>query len=782
MKERAVASGWRWPMPVALLSTACLILPIATALAQHGPNRTEQPLVEETAGWIEEAVPVPGASYIGVAGWSSIHRIRLFTSDVGRMIGHRQVSLLVATYDTDPLLDRAELAFSGTSCVYRTAKGVEFPNNALLTFIQGDHCAPLGGQPDGRVELTIRLRNKAKLAIWTLVDGATPALEGVLLIDRPDPSTPAHFVRGKLVDTFEAGSLSRVDLLAYTWQVAQGAAWIWCCIALSGVLLFVGSLAFWGARPESRSRTVEAMVRGAAMFCLTASLGLLYAVTTPPFQAADEPNHFVGFGIAISRPSLANDATRLASLGHFERIQFHPEERFRTSDVGRPGIQWNDGVEPEAAVRGSGIRLLWRAVAPLIGSLPAPQLLLALRLTNVLLFALTAGAAVTVLELFTGVRQPHLLMFPLLLVPGISFFGMHVSNHASLLCAYVIVATGILLLVLDASAPAAAGLAIGVGWALAVGISRSAWPLAPFIGLLLLGRLSLGGTKGGFRPAARFWLALTLPVFLVLQVLDREYLEMMTRLAGHVLSAPVAGAVGAGSTHPWLLLMAGGAAALLETALGHGRQRLTPWRDEARRAVPWVTTAAAITVAVALVGSLFVAYPTLPSIDQARRPLRAEYAWRAVSAGLTVLRLRNPDRLTSTSFWTGFGWLETIPPPAVASGLAGLTGGMLVTLLVRTGRTRYVRRILWIAFAAVGFVACLTTYALTVFLTTPADLHGRYLLGLYLSMLLICWIPLSEWRTTWSSGGPAGARALACALTSALVNGYCLRCIAERYF
>jgi hypothetical protein len=776
------ASWWRWRLPAALLSTACLIVPIGAALEQRATNRTEQPLTQQQPGWSEEAVPVRGEAYIGIDGWTSVHRIRLVTSDVGRLVGHRQISLLVATHDTYPILERAELALAGTACVYRTAEGIQFPNNALLTFDQGDKCLPLRGQPDGRVILTIRLRNQAKLAIWTFNAGTAASPQGVLLIDRPDPTTRARLVRGNLVDAFEAGSTSRVTLLAYVWQVANGPGWIWAAVALSAGLMFVGTLAFWGEKPKGRSRSSEAILRGTAMFCLSASMGLLYAAITPPFQAADEPNHFVGFGVAIARPSLANDATRMASLGHFERIQFHPEERFRTSDVGRPGVPWDDGVEPDAAFRGSGVRFLWQAVAPLVGSLPAPRLLLALRLINVLLFALTAGAAAAVLVLFTDVRQPHLLLFPLIVVPAIPFFGMHVSNHASLLCAYLVMATGVLLLVLDAPAPAATGLAIGAGWGMGLAISRSASPLAPFIGLLLFARLMLGGVDLGFRSVARFWACLTTPLFLMLLVTDRAYLDTMTRLGGQVLSAPLAVTVRAISDHPWLLPLAGIAAAALEIVIGRGRVWLAPWRPAARRAIAWGTPAAAVTVASVALASLFVSYPTLPPVDAIRRPLPAQYAERAVSAGLTLLRLRNPDRLTSTTFWTGFGWLETIPPSVVASSIAGLTAVLLMALLIRSGRAHQVRRSLWIVSAVLGYVVSLAAYALTVLLTTPADLHGRYLLGLYLSMLLICWIPLSEWRTTWTSAGLAAARLVGCTLFSALVNGYCLRFIAERYF
>jgi hypothetical protein len=87
----------------------------------------------------------------------------------------------------------------------------------------------------------------------------------------------------------------------------------------------------------------------------------------------------------------------------------------------------------------------------------------------------------------------------------------------------------------------------------------------------------------------------------------------------------------------------------------------------------------------------------------------------------------------------------------------------------------------WLGFAAGGFVLSAAVYALSIVRATPADLHGRYLLGLYVSLLVIAWSALARMDQSGWIRRPdllIGAAGIAC-LT---VHAYCLTFILSRYF
>lgn len=769
---------------MALAATSCLIGPVLVALSQRIPNRVEQPLSDVDPSWYAEPVPISGGAYLSINGIDAVHRITLATPDVGQLASHREIGLLVATHGTYPQFERAQLVFAGTPCVYRTVRGSPFPNNAVLTFVRGDRCVPLSGTPTGKVELTVRLHNVAKLALWTFVPPPTVSTSPHALFvgQLPTPGVPSYLVRGRLADSFQAGGIPRIGLLAYVWQLATGGLWIWFAVALSALLLFVGNLGFWSARSPLQRLSDEALKRGGAAFCLAAGLGILYTVITPPFQAPDEPSHLVAFGAWAGRPDLGAEAAEWARVGHVQRIQFHVEEHFRVSDVGHPGEMWSAKPVPDADIRGKGVQFIWHALPMSIRQLPPPRLLLALRATNALIFSIAVGVVVAAAVRLSGLGLPHLLALPLFLVPTLPFFGMHLSNHAPLLAAYALTALGVTLMVLDCERSDAAGVIIGAGWASAFMISRSAMPLASFIGVLLAARIVVGASHGGPKATLVFWIGVTCPVALALLGAERPYLDSVTRITERVLPATVQRALETGWSHPSLLLLAAVIAAAAEIGLAWLRGRFAPVvRTAVRTGVGVGTAVAAATVAAVMFGSLFVRYPVLERTDPLDRPPAAAYARETVIAGLSIVRITQPDYLTSVTFWGAFGWLETLTHPRVISLLAGATGLGLVTLLLRLAWKRDARRALYVAAAVVGYCVSLAAYAASMAPQLYMDLVGRYLVGLYLAMLLICWSPVTfvtPWKQPRLSAWICGCAAFA----SAVIHAYSLRLILLRYF
>lgn len=760
--------------------------PLYLVLFARVPASFQAPLTADQSPDTAVPIEIPGGTYLEMGGSRyTLNRLRLSTRNVGQLAAHAQIRLLVANYlaatsGRTVTLDRGELTVSGTECVYRTAEGAVFPNNDLLTFRRGPHCAPLRGTPSGELRLVLRFARPVRPAVWAFFPPLGRAVDdgAVVVADADVPQSGAQpMVRGMVVDIYPASTVRRIDLLAYVWQVSSSSGWIVAAIAISGALL---SLAAYCLLPAETSSVATRM---AAAFSAAAALALAYAVLVPPFQAADEPNHFVGFAAYVGEPRIQAEAAEWARLSHFERIQFRPDEHFGVSDIGRPGSTWTDGTVPDTALRGGGIGWLWWPLGPFLKHLPAPRVLLSLRLVNVLVFATTVALFVAAVLLATGSPGAHWLALPLFIVPTMPFFGMYVSNHSLLLSAYVVVGTGSLLLFLETRWSTASGFLLGAGWTAAILISRSAIPLAPFVAALLVARLILGNRDGRFAPSLAFWVGVTASPALGFLLLPRDYADGLLHAATLVGRRDVTWIAEVVRAHGWVLFLLAVPGAALELVLGRLRRMTgSRLRDLVAECSAWSARFGAAVVALLLLGSLWLTLPVLLPITPGNPPPAAGYVRDALLAGLTGLRLRKPDHLTSVTFWTGFGWLDTLPDPRLVSLLAGATGVCLIVLLIQISRSRDVRRALWLLFAVIGYIASVAAYAWSVITATPADLHGRYLVGLYLSMLLICWSPVASLASRWRQSVSGEWLAFAGGLTSVTIHAYCLRVILLRYF
>ena len=728
------------------------------------------------------------------AGPGRTHRTNLLLKDPARVLRHQQLSLLVSTFDTRPDLESAELALEGTRCVYRTAPGAEVPNNRTLDLTRGEGCAPLDGTPSGRITLTVVLRNHARLALWTHAAPASTVTSQTITVDpAPESQGPeALIVSGRLVD---AGTPSarhrRVDLLAYVWQVSDSSRWIWLAVGLGVAAISIGFGGLW--YPGSTGTGGPAFSRGLSAFVLASGLGLLYSVLTPPFQAPDEPHHFVAFTAVAGRPNLVGEIDAWAARGHVLRIRFRPAEQFTPADIGIPELTRERWAAPENVIRGSAVHVLWKFVAPVLRPMPTPRMFLALRLTHALVLALLIGMVVAILVRYCDVPSPQLLAFPILLVPTLPFFGMHVSNHAPLIGAYVLIAAGLALMALNRKNDHVSGLLVGGGWALAIVLSRSAMPLAPLIAAFAVARLLFGPAPCRIRGSLSFWAGLIMPVSIALSLSDDAYRATNVKLGGGMLPAALLTPVETLTRSPWLLMLAVPLLAGLESSLC--RLRVSAGhavRATVRNLTRWAAIAAASAVAILMIGSIFFRYPALATIGPLNQPQAMDYARDVLWAGLTILRFAGPDYRSSVTFWGGFGWLETLPSDSLISLLTGATGLALVGLLIQIARTSDTRRTFFLAAAVAGFSGTLVAYSLSLSQVASAmsqwkvesviDFAGRYVFGLYLSMVVMCWSGI-----TLVPNGPFARRlqqtvSIGCVLSCMGIYAVCLRLLLYRYF
>ena len=223
------------------------------------------------------------------------------------------------------------------------------------------------------------------MVLWThIVATATLANDTVSVDPSPEPIYGESLApSGRLVDEGAPSDRHRrIDLLAYVVAgIVTSSMWIWLAVGLGVLGMSVGFLGL-GATSMAALWTVPPASAGRSAFLLTGGLGFLYAVLTPPFQAPDEPHHFVAFPRSPAGQNLCSQARRVGRPRACRPNTLSPAERFSPPTLVKPGPVWEQPSAPDSSVRGGGVHVLWKAVAPLLRSMPAPRVFLALRLTQ----------------------------------------------------------------------------------------------------------------------------------------------------------------------------------------------------------------------------------------------------------------------------------------------------------------------------------------------------------------------------------------------------------------
>ena len=567
------------------------------------------------------------------------------------------------------------------------------------------------------------------------------------------------------------------------WNVAAGSAWVWTAIVIGVTLLALGAVATSTTREKEKTHA-RALRLAVAGFCWSAGLSLLYVVVVPPFQAPDEPSHFLGYGYVTNNPELQDDAARWGWASHSERLRGHPDERFRPSDMGHPYlVNWHL-VSPVGFGRSSITVPVWRRVSVLLKGLPTSRQFFILRLINAAVFSLAIAASVAMITLLTSARRAESAIALLLLVPTLPFFASYVSNYAPGVAAYALIASACLILFLDGPRAHFAGFPLGFGLALAVASSRSALPMVVLVSVVAGTRLVIGGKAKGVGPAAIFWGGVCLGAAALIWLLTRPYADGI--ISDLILTAPRASAaVSVALSHPLLSAIAVAAAgALLEGVSGALRRRWGRWgRQVVERAIAPVCLMGIAAVAATLVASAFMKLPHLTPAVTASSVKTQTYILQAVATAATPFRLKDPDFLLSTTFWGAFGWVDTILPEIVLALLSLSCAFATVVMLRALSVTKDVRRFCWLTATVVAFFATLATYAAAVLWTAP-DIHGRYLIGPYLVALMLAWSPALcvEDRGAVSAGTACDWVARAAWLVLGVGHATALVTILTRYF
>jgi hypothetical protein len=712
----------------------------------------------------------------------SVFRLELLAHDPVSLLAHEELQLYLDAGSTRRPLKRATLQLRGSGCTLAAAPSESLTSREATVFRRSTECpAALAAGTPAVIDLAAEVDGSGEVTL--LAFEATADVPAPLQV-APERGLPLD-VRGAFVDYPKTAP--RMALLNAMWRLGEGPVWLTLLVGLATVLGCLGCLVF----PTGATMRRKAGRGAAAAALLAASLGLLYAVLAPPLSGPDEPYHLLGFAELVHDQPLAKDTVAWMAETHLWRIRQQPGERFRTIDVGRPYLAEDDQLRAtEVAMRSALLGRLWRLAGPwLPGGGSAPRTLLSLRVLNVLLFALAVGTSAALAINLVAERYPQWLVFPFFFVPALPFFAMHVSETAVLCAVYVLLAASVAVLFLDGPRAEWAGTPLGLSTGLMLAGGRSPWPLVLLVIAVLLARVVLGSRETPSRPRAAlvFWSGFGAGVAVLFVVLDEAY-RLMTETYALQLATFVPPRLRTLVVwllaHPVAILALVLFGAALEVAAYPLRIRLaTRFERSARRVAGWGAGVAAVAISLSLACSLFVSYPTLPFewTHPLAAPDRVSVTLRSMA---TALRLTGSDYLLASTFWVGFGWLDTMPGPAFQALLTLLVGVALVMLFVELARRKDVRRLAWLVVFAAGAAVSLAGYALAT-QDRPTTLVGRYLIGWYLAWLCVTAgaLTLDRSRLDGADRSSHGAwRAAVLLVVAGSVHAYCLTFILRRYF
>ena len=414
----------------------------------------------------------------------------------------------------------------------------------------------------------------------------------------------------------------------------------------------------------------------------------------------------------------------------------------------------------------------------------APRLFITLRAINAVIFAAAVGLAAALFVVISPVAYPQLLIFPFLFVPALPFFGMIVGEAALVTSVSVLFAATMVMLFLGGNRVHWLGVLLGLSAAALLVGARNTLPMMPLVATALVLRIVLcGPVERSTRNALIFWGGFGLGATTFSLVLTQPHRDVILETfagATKILPGAIAPAL-SWIVQPWFPAVAATLGCAAELLLAR------PLATFASIARPVVTIAARVLpitavagIVVSLIGSLWWEYPIVESVQGSGRLPLGAYLEQVAGAALTSFRLTRPGMLLSSSFWVGFGWLDTIPGTTFVGFLVVLTAIAVIALLIHIAWAPAVRRFVALSIIVAGLLVTLAGYTYSSY-AAATNLHGRYLIGCYLCAVAIAWTWPALARThTDRPWLPARGFVLSAIVIA--VHAYSLCFILRRYF
>ena len=146
MRPVTVLEGKTRARLLRVLAVLAMAAPVIWALATRVPNFVETPLTPERGDRIAVPIELSYLSYPGSTG-PHVARMNLHLGNLEVLVHRRTIEILVASYQTSPHIESAELSVEGTECRFETPPRADWPNNATLPFVRKRGCSPLQGTP-----------------------------------------------------------------------------------------------------------------------------------------------------------------------------------------------------------------------------------------------------------------------------------------------------------------------------------------------------------------------------------------------------------------------------------------------------------------------------------------------------------------------------------------------------------------------------------------------------------------------------------------------------------
>ena len=769
----------------AIIATVAFVLPIAWTLATAGAATVvESPMAPDMPG--QEPL---GIVFSRVSPWGDerVHEMALSVPVPIDLMRHREIH--ITFFQTDkkfPHPASGRLSLIGTECAFDMQPGADINDGRPQVFIRNAQCLTRAGRPTGELELIVKMGGPGTLGLYTRPLPPELRAGGLIYIaERSDLAPdPPPALMGAFVDELPNQGLKRANLLAYVWGGSVNASRVWFGMALIALLLLVGGclLPLGAAVGRRRAMAVRA---GVAASSLAFALALSYLLMVPPGQAADETHHFASYAKVTGTTLVTAEARQWTAAGHLARIKGHSLERFRPHDVGRPEPISDDFHIHLTFLRSSLTARYWQGLGRLLPGMHAPRLFITIRAINALVFAAAVGLAAALFVVITPVAYPQLLIFPFLFVPALPFFGMHFGESALVTSVSVLFAATMIMLLLGGPGIHWLGLLLGLeAAALFVG-ARNSLPMMPLVATALALRVVLyGPAERSTRNALIFWGGFGLGASTFSMVLTQPHRDIILETfagAAQILPGSIAPAL-AWITRPWFPAVAAAIGCAAELMLARPLAALAPMvRPVVAIAARVLAVGVSLGIVVSLIGSFWWEYPIVESVQgPGRLPLGA-YLEQVAGAALTSFRLTRPGM--PTSFLVGFGWLDTIPGPAFTGFLVALTAIAVIGLLIHIAWAPDVRRFVALSIIVGGLVVTFAGYTYSAY-AAATNLHGRYLIGWYLTAIAMAWTWPALARTRpdrhWLLG--SGPRASVLAAVVIFVHAYSLCFILRRYF
>jgi len=672
------------------------------------------------------------------------YRLRLQCSGGRELARALAIEIPVSTDARGAAIIKAQLSLYGAAesmgeVVFAAGPQPRFVDNQMLVLKRTGSEGKI--QSAEKAELIISVEGQGDLSVWSHKLKNTEAPISLRVsgtkTDKPEtisviygsytPPSPAVSSRAHLLEFMWSGNASRMPWIVIGAILLASLLWV------AGVVVFAASLA-----PERSGASTLAL--GVAL--LFSAICLVQAVIVPPFQAPDEPDHFLTFDRFFNEGQLFEESLRFANSGHFERIKRRTDEVFATVDTAKPMTSgWASSVHLTEKNRSPLANVFGGLFSKLADGRTVGEVLLASRLLVALFVSAIFGLALVVSSRVAQ-DKTMMLLFALLalMAPAISYFSTVFSNYPFLLGGFLIQGIAIILLWQSAGSPAdqraaivsavMAGLGTGIALCASVNgiISLVLWAvlIPPFLGVA-----SPAGRSLRFPAHCVVSFSVSLLVTCSLVWIAGGGAPFLPGPLIEELQRQVSGGV-SDTVLPWVFLAGYIFLLLLLVAVVVFAGRLEKF--SLPRSNAWLFAYAAV-LAVFVSVLLWLPPTKLPDIMANASDSgvsRSAYTGSVVFNFLDGLLPGEADWYVVDSFWGVLGWLDTpLPAPLILFLRLGLGLGLLLfCITVLFPASRAIPPTVVSFFCLTGVIATAAAVG-ALYHTAVYNVHGRYLLGPY---------------------------------------------------